>query len=179
MNPLVKNRPYFLKIRNRLFRESSSHFEELPIKNFQPLHNTRDIILFDKFRDLLESCFEFSQQAIAGYSNRKWTSQQSRQQIETLADDILVVHFMEEVLSSAGFIQNRIKTMRNILHYKNLILLFPSSKNKDSKNLRQDLSNSIVKNEKNELYELNQILQMIRKRMQLIKTVLNHSFPNP
>jgi hypothetical protein len=169
-----KNRIFFTKIRLQYFQRARTMFLAMYRHAFHPLSNAQDLNQYHAFIETLGSAFDFSQSAIQGLSRNKLATYSKNPSGGVLAEEVLLVHFLEEVLSSAIFLHNRIKTTRNIMQYRNLLhITKKSQKRSAATGYLETLVKIIKRNQKNEEKEFQQIMRIIWVRINIISHVLS------
>jgi hypothetical protein len=166
------NRKYFAKMRHRYFTAANAQFQEIYRRAFHPLEKAGDLARFHSFIETLGSAFDYSQLAIRGLSRNKLATYSKDPEGGVLAEEVLLVHFLEEVLSSAIFLHNRIKTTRNIMQYQNLLHISSKTGKTTGSGYLGTLVKIIKSNQKNEAVEFQQIMRIILVRLKVIGQVL-------
>lgn len=107
----VRNRPFFVKMRDQSYRIASARFSELAINLRNPHLLEKDALKqLDAFIDALESCFEHASDAIRGLKRRRLRMYREDPQFGVLEEEIVLCHFLEEMLSNSRFLRMRLTT---------------------------------------------------------------------
>jgi hypothetical protein len=126
-NVFIKNRPFFGKMRNLNYKRCQELFERIHAlsrdADFQPKEMIR---LLDEYIDQLKVTFQYASDAIRGLKRRKLGMYRVDKVSGVLEEEIVLCHFLEEMISSSEFIRKRLETDIKMRVYRERIKRFQS-----------------------------------------------------
>jgi hypothetical protein len=126
-NVFIKNRPFFGKMRNLNYKRCQESFHRIHAlsrdADFQPKEMIR---LLDEYIDRLKVTFQYASDAIRGLKRRKLGMYRVDKVSGVLEEEIVLCHFLEEMISSSEFIRKRLETDIKMRIYRERIKRFQS-----------------------------------------------------
>jgi hypothetical protein len=126
-NVFIKNRPFFGKMRNQNYKRCQESFQGIHAlsreADFQPKEMIR---LLEEYIDQLKVTFQYATDAIRGLKRRKLGMYRVDKVSGVLEEEIVLCHFLEEMISSSEFIRKRLETDIKMRVYRERIKRFQS-----------------------------------------------------
>jgi len=108
----TRNRAFNCRMRNRHYEKSYYLFRKIEslVKSNPAMKEGEQLPQLREFAEILDNCLEYANAAIF-YGKRKQISSYSQDRHwGILQEEVILVHFLEELLSSVRYIINRIET---------------------------------------------------------------------
>lgn len=108
----TRNRAFNCRMRNRNYEKSFYMFRKIEslVKSNPDLKEGEQLPQLREFAEILDTCLEYANAAIF-YGKRKQIASYSQDRHwGILQEEVILVHFLEELLSSIRYIINRIET---------------------------------------------------------------------
>lgn len=107
-----RNRAFNCHMRNRNYEKSYYLFRKIEsfVKSSPHLKEGEQLPQLREFADILDTCLEYANSAIFYGKRKKIPSYAQDRHWGILQEEVILVHFLEELLSSVRYIINRIET---------------------------------------------------------------------
>lgn len=111
-----RNRPFFVRMRDEAYKQAYARFQEMAATlrpSDLPEKETREkeaLRALEAFIAALKTAFDHASDAIRGLKRRHLRMYREDQAFGVLEEEVVLCHFLEEMLSSSHFLHARINT---------------------------------------------------------------------
>jgi hypothetical protein len=110
-NIFIKNRPFFGKMRNQNYQRAHAFFGKLQEVSRENPPRPKELIRhLEDFIRHLEVTLQHASDAIRGLKRRKLAMYRVDKEFGVLEEEIVLTHFLEEMISSSLFLKKRLET---------------------------------------------------------------------
>jgi hypothetical protein len=110
-NLFHKNRPFFVRMRDQAFAKALQKFSEMEEKVKQmDVPEKERLRSLDQFIQALETAFDYASDSIRGLKRKHLKMYREDSAFGVLEEEVVLCHFLEEMLSSTRFLQARLNT---------------------------------------------------------------------
>jgi hypothetical protein len=110
-NLFHRNRPFFVRMRDQAFAKALEKFTEMEEKVKRiDLPEKERLRSLEHFIHALETAFEFASDAIRGLKRKHLKMYREDPTFGVLEEEVVLCHFLEEMLSSTRFLHARLNT---------------------------------------------------------------------
>ncbi len=128
-NIFAKNRPFFTRMRNTHYQYAHETFAKLVGLTEQKPYMERDVIrLLDDFIAQLGKTLDYATDAIKGLKRKKLKMYREDKHYGVLEEEIVLVFFLKEMISSTLFLRKRFETDLKMRIYRERIQKFKAGK---------------------------------------------------
>jgi len=119
-NPFKRNRGFYRRIRNLNFEKSLQLFQEVHQKlhSYEIQDSNTVLKPLKKFMMQLSRTHDYANAAIRGFRQKKLSSYREDKLLGVMEEEMVLLHFISEMLLSCQYLIGRIESDANILDYR-------------------------------------------------------------
>ncbi len=164
LNLFEKNRFFYSKMRNTYYDQSKALFETIAsLSKRKPFPAKEMVRRLEEYLEHLKITFNYASDAIRGLKRKHLEMFRSNAKFGVLEEEVVLCHFLEEMISSTEFLKKRLETDQKVRVYRQRIKRFQGQTPGNDGFLGQILGN-LDTITKTELIEIEKLMNIVEER---------------